>query len=158
VAASGEDIFHKLRGMALTMTAKKLGVPQDEPVVGVVMDLSFDGGFASVTSFLTGEASIYLSSGGGSIGGGAHASIQKAAKAFVAEAAKALPLLKPAIATPLPVHGKTAFYVITPKGLFTASEREQMLGEKRSELSPLFYAGQNVITAYRAWQDTPKHH
>jgi len=160
MAASGEEMFQKLREMALAMSAEKLGVSAAEPVVGIVMDLSAPGGFASVTSFVTGEASIYFSSGGGFIGGGAHASIQKAATAFVAEAAKALQRFKPATATPLPALGLTTFYIVMANGLMTASEREQTLGEGRSELSPLFYAGQNVITAYREWNEAqpPQQH
>ncbi|HXC57475.1 MAG TPA: hypothetical protein VNU97_19405 [Rhizomicrobium sp.] len=146
-------MFHQLRDAALAMRADQLAPSETEPAIGAVMDLSVgDGKFACVVGFLTGEASIYLSPGGGSIGGGAHESVQKAAKAFVTAAVQALPLLRPATATPLPSSGMTDFYVITPRGLFTASENEDVLGNGRSNLSPLFYAGQNIIAAYREWE------
>jgi hypothetical protein len=47
-------------------------------------DSSFkDGGSYTVVAFADGSASIYLSTGGGHIGGVAHENVRKAAKALV---------------------------------------------------------------------------
>jgi hypothetical protein len=43
----------------------------------------------------------------------------------------------------------TQFVAVTPEGLRGAVAPEEELGEGRHELSPLFYAGQDVITQIR---------
>jgi len=47
---------------------------------------------------------------------------------------------------PLPRVGRTVFYMLTDSGVLTAEADENDLGEQRHALSPLFYAGQDVIT------------
>jgi len=55
---------------------------------------------------------------------------------------------------PLPRAGRTVFYVLTDSGVFTTEAEERALGEERHALSPLFYAGQEVITQLRLVSDT----
>jgi hypothetical protein len=47
----------------------------------------------------------------------------------------------------------TQFVAVTPDGLRAALVEEELLGEERHELSPLFYAGQDVITQVRLLDD-----
>src|SRR4051812_47928164 len=54
---------------------------------GVVMETGFPEGSFTLVALSDGNASIYLSSGGGYLGGGAHETIRKAAQAMVALAA-----------------------------------------------------------------------
>jgi len=64
-----------------------------------------------------------------------------------------------AIATkefPPPKDGQTIFYLLTDAGVFTASAREQDLGEERHAWSPLFHAAHEVIGQYRLIEQTPK--
>ena len=49
----------------------------------------------------------------------------------------------------LPAEGRVRFYLRTFSGTLTAEAAEQDLGEDRHTLSPLFYAGHQVITAMR---------
>ncbi len=144
------ETYLRLRQLALDMKAKSAGPGELNPrhMFGVVMDMPLAQGTATLTSFQTGDASLYFSSGGGFIGV-KHESVKRFAKEFVASAAKFLPLMKPAESLALPDAQMVAFYALTPGGVLKAEDRVDDLGQKKSELSPLFYAGQNVISAYR---------
>lgn len=81
-----ENAFEGLRNMAFTATPAQLGLSltTDKTVVyGVVMDWEMGGATATTVSYQTGDASLYLSSGGGVIGGGQHQNVNSAAKQFV---------------------------------------------------------------------------
>jgi hypothetical protein len=118
------------------------------------MDWGVTAGTATVVAFSDGNASVYLSSGGGFIGGSSHESIRKAAQKMVAIAAAFQP---DAIATttyPLPRHAQVVFYFLTDAGVFTANAPEEELSSHRHPLSKLGDAGQNIITQYRLIQTT----
>ena len=50
---------------------------------------------------------------------------------------------------PRPGPAEVTFYALTSQGVLTASRPEDDLGEGRDPLSPLFHAGQEVITQLR---------
>lgn len=107
------------------------------------MDTSFkDGNSYTVLAVADGNASIYLSSGGGFLGGVGHESIRKAAKAMVSTAKTFQPKMALTTSYPLPKGGHTTFYVLTDAGVFTATASQEALGRNQHELSPLFYAAQ----------------
>lgn len=146
-------IYQELRNQVLSGSRKNFGLPPtktpDEPW-GVIMDVTFDdGGSYTVVSMIDGNASIYLSSGGGYIGGGDHKIVREAAQAMVTSAKRLQSKMTITTKFPLPKNGGTTFYVLTDKGILTASALENDLGEERHYLSPLFYAAQEVITQYR---------
>jgi hypothetical protein len=116
---------------------------------GVVMETGFPEGYFTLVALSDGSASIYLSSGGGSIGGGAHETIRKASQAMVTLGAKFQPQATATKEFPPPKDGQTVFYLLTDAGVFTASAPEQDLGEERHAWSPLFQAGHEVIGRYR---------
>ena len=90
------NVFADLRNKALRLTRAELGLPAGrvptEPF-GVLMEMGYENGSATVVALGEGSASIYLSTGGGSIGGGGHDPVRKAALAMVATAV--LPPLRP---------------------------------------------------------------
>ena len=149
-AVEGPGMYDELRQMAFATKPGDLGLTAsgDSPY-GIVMEIDIDGSTATITSFATGDASLYLSSGGGTIGGGEHESIARAAKRFVEAAAAKAPAMTPASTHTRPAPGQVTFHVLTPKGIVSASRAEQDLGEGKSDLSDLFYAGQDVLTAMR---------
>ena len=81
-----ENAFLDLRSMAFSVTPEqlKLSLPADKTLVyGIVIDWEMNGATATIVSYQTGDASLYLSSGGGVIGGGQHENVSNASKHFV---------------------------------------------------------------------------
>jgi hypothetical protein len=150
--------FTGLRNQAFRMTRTALGLPPalvaTEPF-GVLMETGYDMGAATVVAFGDGSASIYLSTGGGYIGGASLQALRTAARALVTEATQFQPQATPTTTFPLPKPGETRFYLLSDAGVFTASAAEQELGEHRHPWSPLFYAGQAIVTQYRLLKPQP---
>jgi len=147
-----EEIYMSLRQQAFEISpgdldlATQLG-PQ-EPY-GVLMEMGFAKGTATLASFISGDASLYFSTGGGILGGSGQPNVKQAAKQFVSLAQGYLTHMQPAATYPLPQVNKVWFYVLTPQGIVAGEADERALSEGRSALSPLFDAGQEVITAMR---------
>ena len=149
--SEGAAMNGELRAMALGFKPADLGLA-DLPAgraYGIIMDIDVDGETATLTSFASGDASLYLSTGGGTIGGGEHEAVAEAARRFVQAAGDHLQGMRKADAQPRPAAGQVTFYVLTSQGVFGATRPENDLGEERDPLSPLFYAGQDVITQLR---------
>jgi hypothetical protein len=145
-----DNPYRNLRELALSTRAADIGITDTDPsaLFGAVMDLRIDEAYATVVSFLTGDASIYLSSGGGFIGGRDHENVRKAAKAFVAVASQFRGRMTMVTDHPLPGTGMTTFFALTPGGLWHVKEREDDLMKQTSPFTPLYAAGQDVITAF----------
>ena len=144
------EIMKALRERALTEQASELGITVEPGKAwGVVMETGYPGAVASLVTFADGSASLYFSTGGGVIGGGEHASVNQAAKAFVATASTEMQHFQPAASYPPPGEGITTFYVRSAGGLQMASVPESELGAGLHPLSKLFDAGQSVITQLR---------
>jgi hypothetical protein len=116
---------------------------------GVLIETGYPEGSATLIALADGSASIYLSSGGGTIGGIAHETIRKAAQRMVQIASQFQPQMKQTTALPLPRKGETIFYLLTDSGVFSASVAEEQLGENRHPLSRLFHAGHALISEFR---------
>jgi hypothetical protein len=141
--------FIGLRDLALHTSGDTVGhTNNDGRPFGVVMDMGFPKGTATVVAFEDGSASIYTSSGGGYIGGGGQDAVKKVAKAAVATAAGVLSSLHPTHEYPLPAPGFVSFYVLTGRGVFTASVAEQF-DDRNMPLRTIYAAMQDVITQYR---------
>jgi hypothetical protein len=142
--------YQGLRAQALEVDPSKIGIdPSGADAWGVIMDMGTPGGTATVVAFADGSASIYLSNGGGFIGGEGN-QIEAAARAFVSAAAAVLPSLTASSSFALPAPGRIAFHVRTPEGVRSAEAAEQDLAPPAQHaLSALFAAGQGVITQYR---------
>jgi hypothetical protein len=113
------------------------------------MDMGLADGTATLLSMSDGTASLYLSTGGGIIGGGGHESVRCVAAAFVRLAGRQQAHMEITEEFPLPSAGRIAFYVLTDSGVFTGEADEATLVEKTHTFSPLFYAGHDVLTQLR---------
>jgi hypothetical protein len=118
------------------------------------MDWGIPKGSATVVAMSDGNASVYLSHGGGFIGGSGHESVRKAAQLTVAAANEVQPQMHATTTYPLPQPGEVTFYALTDNGVFTASALEADLKSGRSPLSRLSTAAQEIITQYRLVQQT----
>jgi hypothetical protein len=143
------DVMKDLRLRALQELSDEFGDEQPDKPILAMMDIGFPNATASVVGAATGDASIYLSSGGGVIGGIGHENVHAAAIAFVDESAKHLDEMTATSEFPYPETGHVRFYIRTRDTVRMADRLEEDLGEKRDPLWPLFYAGQNVITQLR---------
>ncbi|MEO6788544.1 MAG: hypothetical protein ABI318_20680 [Chthoniobacteraceae bacterium] len=147
----GKKLFDELRQQALNQTSKapSLSVKSETEPYGFVMDMEIGGGIATVVAFNDGNASIYLSSGGGWIGGSGVDGVKKAAEHLFVVAPKFQPLAKLTKEFPLPKDGETIFHLLTDSGVFTLSAPTNDLGEQRHRWSPLFNAAQDIITQFQ---------
>lgn len=138
-------IYDDLRSQALAISADLAGAKKEDEVYAVLMETGYPEAVATLVSACDGSASLYYSSGGGTIGAGGHAGPNAASKKLVAMAASFLKHLAKTEKSPLPKEGYTRFYFVTRSGLFTAEAKEEDLGESRLPLSPLFHAAHELI-------------
>ena len=143
-------VYTKLREHALTLP---LPAKEGRTVLMLVMDWYLTNGLASVVAAFDGSASIYLSSGGGFIGGGQGSADVRAAAAYAIKIAdQSLALFAPIAAADLPERGAVYFYARTSTGLMRAVASEKALGDGTDPLNAVGGAMQNVITQYRLFQ------
>jgi hypothetical protein len=151
-AKANVPVYGDMRNLALTITRGELGIvgayAEDQPW-GVLMETGFPEGTAIVVSMADGSASLYLSGGGGVVGGIGDEKIRSASATFVELAGQLKANMTPTKTFPLPREGRTVFYVRTDLGVITAEADEEELGEERHKLSPLFHAGHEVIAQLR---------
>lgn len=151
-----ESAAADLRRRALETKPDELALtptPEHPRVYGVLMEIAYPNGTATVVSFADGSTSLYFSSGGGMIGGGEHQHIAEASKAFVRAADGFIDAMEPTTTFPSPAVGRVRFQVLTFDGGRTGEAEEVELGEQRHPLSPLFYKGQDVITQLRLLEE-----
>jgi hypothetical protein len=116
----------------------------------VVMDWNIGSGVATLVAFDDGTTSIYLSSGGGVIGAGAHESVARVAGLFRQEAAKVMGRFTPAAEYPLPGREMTVFYVVTDSATLSSGPiANPDLRRDDHPLSALGRMAQDVITQVR---------
>lgn len=150
--ASPNEVFTGLRELALS--AKATDFPNTEKagehgVYGVLMETGYPEYVVTLSAFMTGDASLYFSSGGGMIGGIGHETVRKAAITFNRKADEFISSCNKATSFPMPKSGQTLFYILTQEGIYTAEALENDIGNNRSLYSSLFYVGQSVIAEYR---------
>lgn len=147
-----QNPYLDLRKMAFSVTAKQLGFDIQEDstkVYGIVSDLDMGGATATVVTYITGDASIYLSSGGGFIGAGKHESVQKVTKEFV-EKGNQVSLKGKSFDNPdLPTSGNAIFYFISNGGQTRIIESISKMETGESEFSQLFIDLNKVMTEIR---------
>ena len=143
------ELSAKLRSQLLHGTASEFSIEPVSGVWGVLMEIGYPDAAATLVALGDGTASLYLSSGGGVIGGGPHPSINEAARRLVGLAGGYTTKMSQTSDFPLPASGEVTFYVLTTKGVLKADAREKALSGGKHPLSELFFAGHDVITGLR---------
>ncbi len=144
--------YKDLRNLALGATMEQIGVnfqTNQTKIYGVIMDWDLGDGTATLISFLSGDASLYLSSGGGMIGGSGHQNIKNTAIAFIDKANGYLELTSKADSTPLPEKSCIKFYFLTNNGIFVGQEQMINIENSSSKWIDLFEEGNKVISEIR---------
>lgn len=146
-----------LRDMALGLRPGDLGIEvgtEPDCVYGVLFEMGLDAAFITIVSLLDGTTSMYISHGGGTIGAGEHEVVAQATRAFVATAQQLVDQTERSDQFPPPALDRTRFQLLTVAGGRTVEAATDDLGDNRHALSPLFHAGQDVITQIRLLQES----
>ncbi|QUD88691.1 hypothetical protein [Phenylobacterium montanum] len=152
------SIYDGLRAQALNVRPADLGVKPSggkAAVYGVVMDMGVPQGTATLVGFVSGDASLYLSTGGAMIGGGGHATVRTSAQDWVQVVQAHLAAFSPTTSFPTPTDEYVRFYVLTSDGVLTATVKIDAVDSGGLELSPVWYAGQRLLTDLRQSQGRP---
>ena len=147
-----DNAYEELRNMAFKATPEQLelSLPTDKTIVyGVVMDWEMGGATASTVAYQTGDASLYLSTGGGVIGGGKHLSVNTASKQFISLAQTFLDKATKTEKTDLPKSNEVNFYLLTNKGIYVGKEQLKNFENNSSIWLKLFEEGNNVLSELR---------
>jgi hypothetical protein len=139
----------EMREKILRGSAQDFGVTPRRKLWGVLMELGMERGAATLVALADGTTSLYLSTGGGVIGAGEHASVRAATLRLCDSAAGMAGAVPAAHSFDLPDHGRVRFYFLTTSGVRTAEAAESQLAEGKHSLSPLFRLGHDVIAEVR---------
>ncbi|MGD1061884.1 MAG: hypothetical protein ABR860_01375 [Terracidiphilus sp.] len=140
-------MYRKLRDQMLQ--SKQPGFEPDA-VQAVFMDWNIGNGTATVLAAADGSASVYLSSGGGYIGGGQkYPAIRDAALHAVQIAASLFSQFKSTETIDLPPADEVFFYLKTSNELHLAVAKEADLRAETDPLASLGAMMQEIITQYR---------
>ena len=134
------------------MTPADIGIAssfEHPDVWGLVMDMWVGEGTVTLVSLVDGSTSLYFFNGGGIIGAGDSELVADASIAFVIAAEHVLDRFAPADGQALPDSGTVRFNALGFDGTRTADAHERDLECGSSPLTPLYAAGQDVITVIR---------
>ena len=155
--SSSGEVYSALRHQALSTRRTEVGIPApppEAPVWGILMETGYPEATATLLALGDGTTSLYLSSGGGIIGGHAPEGVRQANAEFLDTANQYYQHLEPTESFPVPAEGQTLFYVLTDSGVLGGTGLEDDLGFGRHPLSPLFHAGHRVITELRLMSES----
>ena len=151
-ALAKEYPYEGMRNIALNTVPGAIvaNVPGDEVYVYcVVMDWDMGSDTITLVTQVTGDANLYVRSGGGIIGAGKYPNISDAAQKFTTVAQQYLSIATPATSTPLPPKDCVQFCLLTNKGKFMATELMQNIENKSSQWVGLFNEASHVIGQMR---------
>lgn len=149
------DVLHKADPVTYAMLRRhaletRLARVPRNAIQSVLMDFHVDHGTATVVACVDGTASLYISSGGGFIGGSQHVpTIREAALHAVALATSMQVHFEPTETSALPPLGDVTFYVTTGIGIRMAVASQARLRAATDPLAALGGAMQKIVTEYR---------
>ena len=155
----GNDVYQKLRNQALTVTTTDLGLEPDRsaPIHAVVMETGLDDGVATFACIRDGSASLYLSTGGGVIGGGQHESVREACLEMLSLTNKYaqdfIAACQLVSTFAFPREGEVFFYLVTNEGVYQGRGPKQALAAQQHPFSSLFNNCHAVMSEVRAIED-----
>jgi hypothetical protein len=136
--------------MVLGLDEAKLGDPvvRLPNVIGVVVDWSLGEDFATFVALADGTASMYTSSGGGTIGAGGQPGIDASGAALLRAAEDALNVFQPVESAGPPSPGRVTYWAMTRGGL-RAVDHSAEGPPTGTPLETLGDAFQDYVTAFR---------
>jgi hypothetical protein len=146
------DTYQGLRSMVLALDLSTLAMPDGTPWGGAavaLMEIGLPRGTASIVAVADGSVSMYVTTGGGVIGAGAHPAVRAVAERFRTVAAESRDQLRRSGEFPLPAPGEVRFQVRTMDGDYSGAASEAALRAGRHPLTALYRAGQDLLTEIR---------
>ena len=125
----------------------------DSNIQGVAMEVGLAEASYLVLGLCDGSASLYLSTGGGSIGGQGHPHINAAAKELVRTAQRYKTHFQPTTEFPIPGPGYVRFSLRTSDGVLAFELEEAQLTSQEHELTPLYAAAHTIISGFRILEE-----
>lgn len=149
-----ENHYGDLRSKALSVKSELLGLEIERAVpYGAVMEWPTKGVTCTVVAFITGDSSVYLSSGHMFIGGYAIPTVKSAALRFVSEQATLLHVFDRSDAIPVVDPSECSFYLLCREGRYRACDDLSTLESGRSPLASAFVAAHGLLSE---WQKESK--
>jgi hypothetical protein len=140
-------VFLDLRGRALAAADGGLLRPGDG-TLGVVVDIPAQGGYATLVALVDGTTSLYTSSGGGTIGAGAHHRVAVATRTLIETVDAHRASFTDGADDSLPPGGTVRFHGIAAAGGFVADVPEDSFwGRAGHALMPVIAATQELVGA-----------
>ena len=130
--ASGEQVYQGLRAQILDLDPASAGLqqgPGHQVVWGALMEAGYSRGTATLVVLADGTTSLYLSTGGGIIGGGFHQAVATATRSFLAQLEHHLPLLRPDPDAAPPATGQVTIRALTYTGRMSAEASGDTLAD-----------------------------
>lgn len=149
---AGEQVARGLRRQILDLDPAEAGLDRfsaGRRVWGALMETGYLKGIATLVALADGTTSLYLSTGGGIIGGGAHERVAAATRSFLMAVEDHLGLLTPDPDSVVPAEGRVIIRALTYQGRYRAEAAEDDLGQGGHPLSAVFYAGHGVLAELR---------
>lgn len=151
------SVYDGLRQQILDLDPAAAGLaasPELPTVWGLLMETGYPGGVATLVALADGTTSLYLSTGGGVIGGGEHRQVAAATRRLLGIVERHLGQMPPSADTGLPAVGRVALRALTYQGRHGAEAAEDDLGYQRHPLWPVFHAAHDVITELRLIEES----
>ncbi|PJZ69886.1 hypothetical protein CH373_13465 [Leptospira perolatii] len=151
--------YKELREIAFRTKPEDVGVSIKEDITsvyGIIMDWPTSGEIATLVTFLSGDASLYLSSGPSFIGGGGRDSIHASSVRFIRKYAYLWKEGKKISGIPKPDGSKLRFYFLTTQGIYYQEDSVTKVDKDDSVLVPIFDEAQAVISEIRLETDKEK--
>jgi hypothetical protein len=151
-------VYLNLRQMILSLSPGKAGLlptPSTPHVWGMLMEMGYPEGTATLVMLTDGTTSLYYSHGGGMLGCGTAPAVTEATLTCLETAEGYLPQMRPARDFSLPAPWRICFYVLTFQGVFSAEGPEVELNGGEHPFCGLYIAAQAVLTQVRLLSEKP---
>jgi hypothetical protein len=152
--------YLQLRQKILSLTPADLGLESSstpDRLWGVLMEIGYEVGSATLICLADGTTSLYFSTGGGFLGSADYTPLAEASRQLVAEAETQVGQASPADEIPLPAAGQVRFTLLTYHGKMTVAIPENTLAGGNHPLSPQYQAGRRAMSQLHSLSDK-KHH
>ncbi len=144
--------YLQLRERILNLKPAELGLAPTTTaphIWGVLAELGYDVGSATLVALADGTTSLHYSTGGGMLGSPDYSPLAQASQALVIEAQKYVAHAQPTKDFSLPTPGQVHFILLAFTGIYAASASEKSLASGEHPLAPLFKRVQETLAQLR---------